>query len=319
MKIRARPAQRIYHSAVYDSSMSRILMFGGQERHHWGMDLLDVWSCDIDTNHWESLGVLEAGETYSVALDIRTGCVIMLNMLGETWAYSISSGLWQKRNPPAGPSGRGGHRMVYNSGADKTILFGGFRCRSLEDPLQNDTWAYDYDSDRWEAIPCDSSPRPRIYHSMVYHVAADRILLWGGRPFDEKDDRALWAFDYHSGEWTPLETSDGPMHRYSYATMVYDPLTEDVIMFGGLDLDSVFTGRLVEETWTFDFQNRAWAPRQTGTVPSGRSHHVMVFDTDSRRAVVLGGEIGSAYSNSVTDEIWIYDPEVDQWVSPPEI
>ena len=72
--------------------------------------------------------------------------------------------------------------MVYDTKAGKVILFGGFKCTSMADPLLNDTWSYDYQSDTWKEMSPETNPPARIYHGMVYEPEAGMTLVWGVVP-----------------------------------------------------------------------------------------------------------------------------------------
>jgi len=56
---------------------------------------------------------------------------------------------------------------------------------------------------------------------------------------------SLWAYDSTANEWTMLdEGKDAPEGRLGH-TVVYDPSTNKVIMFGGKDQE----GGFLNDTW----------------------------------------------------------------------
>src|SRR5881628_634605 len=65
----------------------------------------------------------------------------------DTWSYSYVSNTWTHLHPAKSPDRRLGSAMVYDSAADRVILFGG--CANGTDftciPM-NDTWIYHYAS-----------------------------------------------------------------------------------------------------------------------------------------------------------------------------
>lgn len=313
MAKRVLPAKRVYHSILHDPITDRLLLFGGQAFYHWGMDLQDVWSFDFNASRWEFLGPLEAGEVYSVAYDDSRRLALMLNLKGETWAYAVGTGEWEKRNPPQAPPARFGHRMIYEAHTGHTLLFGGIRDSNVNAPPMNDTWIYDYGADRWTLMDTEPRPPARLYHSMVYHPAAERTLIWGGRPFSERDDVAVWTYDSRSNMWTALPHSAGPEKRYTYATMVYCPQSDRIVMFGGLELSGQFEGRLVDETWLFDLSTNRWQRAEVTDCPPARSQQAMAFSPLAGKAIVMGGEIGAAYSGEFCNDLWLYDPTSNRW------
>jgi len=305
---------------VYDTTRDRVLLFGGQAYHHWGMDLQDVWTYDVAARQWHYAGELEAGQVYAAAYDRRSDRAIMINLRGETWAYCPGPNRWEKKNPPEAPSGRCGHKMVYDEHSNRVILFGGFKCTSLDDPLLGDTWAYDYQRDRWTRMEPQASPPPRIYHGMVYHPAAGRTLVWGGRPHADREEANLWAYDYAANTWVSLAPAAGPACRLAYPTLVYDPVSTRVIMFGGIALTSDFQGRLNDEIWLYDMEANAWTQQEPAQGPEARSHHAMVFCDSLGKALLFGGEVGAAYSDQLVNDTWLYDPVSHSWadVTPPD-
>lgn len=307
------PSKRVYHSVLYDSTTDRVLLFGGQAFYHWGMDLQDVWSFDTTSSRWEFLGPLKAGEVYSIAYDEDHRRAIMLNLKGETWAYSVGLRKWEKRDPPEAPAARYGHRMIYEAHTGLVVLFGGFRGQSVSESPLNDTWVYDYAADRWTCMDSMLRPPPRSYHSMVYHPIAERTLIWGGRPFSQRSETTIWTYESRSNSWEPLLPTSGPKNRYTYAPMVYCQRSQRIIMFGGLDLTGQFEGRLVDETWLFDLAANKWKRPDVASGPKARSQHAMSFSTVEGKAIVIGGEIGGAYAGEYTNDLWLYDSVANSW------
>ena len=308
--VRADPVGRIYHSMLTLNDGS-LLMFGGVSRHGFGpMDLRDTWLYDVDSGSWREISKLEPGDVIGAAYDEQSDKVIALNYQGETWAFNPSKRQWEKKNPKSHPSGRCGHGMAYDSQSDRVVLFGGFACTDVTDPLLNDTWSYDYDSDTWAQHASESTPPPRIYHSMVYHKTADRIIVWGGRA---KDSR-VWVFDLEENVWTAFQQeffSDGIR---AYQSMAFDPESSLMFMFGGLVLTEPmsFDGRMVNETWTYDLSQNEWSLRQPSNRPEARSHHSMTMSQNGN-FVVFGGELNTPYSDKMSDEVWVLDPGSMAW------
>jgi N-acetylneuraminic acid mutarotase len=310
----AEPAGRIYHSMLTLNDGS-LLMFGGVSRHGFGpMDLRDTWLYDIDSGSWEKVSNLEPGDVIGAAYDEQSDKVITLNYQGETWAFDPSERKWERKNPAIGPSGRCGHGIAYDSQSDRTILFGGFACTDVTDPLLNDTWSYDYDSDTWTLYASASAPPPRIYHSMVYHKAADRILVWGGRV----EDSRVRTFDLEENVWTALEQDFFPEGIRAYHSMAFDADSSRMFMFGGLLLTEPmsFEGKMVNETWTYDMSRNEWSLHQPLSSPSVRSHQSMTM-TQHGKFFVFGGELNTPYSDEMSDELWVLDPESITWSPKP--
>ncbi len=307
------PSKRVYHSMLYDPITERVIVFGGQTYYQWGMDLQDVWAYDSSSIRWEYIGELEAGEIYAAAYDERHDKAIMLNLKGETWAYSFQSLQWEEKKPPITPAVRYGHRMVYEAHTGRIILFGGFKGGGLDEPMFNSTWVYEYETDTWTMMEPELLPSGRIYHGMVYHPIAQRTLVWGGRPYEDQNDVTLWAYDSYSNTWESRQSANGPIKRFVYATMVYCPKTNQIIMFGGIELTGPFKGRLADEVWVYELEGDEWRRPEKTKGPSARTQHAMVYSQALEKIILFGGEIGGAYAGEFTNELWLFDPVHYRW------
>ncbi len=307
------PSPRMYHSLVYVQKLDKVFLFGGQSYHHWGMDLQDVWAFNLSGTNWEYLGTLPSGEAYAAAYDEKADQVIILNLNNETWAFSPESVKWELLNVPFSPEVGCGHKMVYDTVSGKIVLFGGFRCKDIDDQLFNQTWVFDAKKNLWVEMKPEINPPARIYHGMAYNSAADKTIVWGGRPFEEKSDTRLWIYDLHSNTWNFRDPPSGPASRYVYPALAYNPIDDLMIMFGGLELSSDFSGRIHSETWVYDFEKNEWHQIKCAHQPESRSHHAAVFIDKDEKFFLFGGEIISAYSNEVANDAWFFDLKNNHW------
>ena len=275
------------------------------------MDREDAWVYDLGANSWARLGSNEPKEIFAAAYDRQSRRIIAFNLPGETWALDPANGSWEQRTPSQAPSTRCGERMVYDSNSDRVILFGGFGCTSVSDPMFNDTWSYDYESDTWTRHEPADAPPPRCYHDMVYHPPTDQVVLWGGRV----EDSRVWFFSLEDETWTDVEVSAGPEGIRSYHTMASEPKTGLILVFGGLVVDEPMGigGKLLNEMWSFDINGQKWTLVETENTPTIRSHHAMATHSPTGQLVVFGGELEAPYSDTVSDEVWIFDPVTLRW------
>ncbi|MGD2123090.1 MAG: kelch repeat-containing protein [Gemmatimonadota bacterium] len=305
-----KPDARIYHTMV-EADQGRIVLMGGTSKHGWTMDRDDSWVYDLRADSWAPLGPNEPKEIFAAAYDRQSRRIIAFNLQGETWALDPIDGSWEQRTPSQAPSTRCGERMVYDADSDRVILFGGFGCTSASDPMFNDTWSYDYESDSWTLHETAKAPPPRCYHDMVYHSPTDQVVLWGGRV----EDSRVWVFDLEDESWTDIEISGGPEGIRSYYTMASVPQTGSILVFGGLVVDEPMgmSGRMLNEMWYLNLNDRIWNRIETEDTPTIRSHHAMATHSPTGQLVVFGGELEAPYSDNVSDELWIYDPVTHRW------
>jgi hypothetical protein len=305
------PPARIYHSMVSLGADRGVLVFGGVTRHGWTMDLHDVWRLRTTSMSWQRQADLDGVDMYSAALDTQSQRVIVLALDGGTWAFDPASAQWQRMRPPQSPSFRCGQRTVYDSESDRVILFGGFGCTSVQDPVFGDTWAYDYDSDTWEDLRSSSAPPARMYHGMGYDPESDRVLVWGGRVRDS----SVWSFDYNARSWQEHPFPGGPSGIRAYHTMTYDPTQAAFVVFGGLSLEEPLSvqGALQGDTWLLS-PTDAWSRVEATVAPQPRSHHAAVYDPELGRVLIFGGEVEAPYSGRMVGEIWSFHAAQSAWV-----
>jgi hypothetical protein len=315
------PGKRIYHSMAYDSESDAILLFGGQSIHTWKADLTDLWLFDLETESWEKVGDFEPGVNSNgaqgPAYDTESDRVIFLNAMGETWAYDYNQNKWQNMMPYKSPCGRAGQKMTYDFESDRIIMYGGFKGTSTRDTFWNETWAYNYNLNEWEFMEPDINPTPRIYHDMCYDIQSDRVIMWGGRPYTEVDSNNIWIYDYNSNSWEQLENQNGPVRRFTYHSIVYDPKVDKTIIFGGVILDSFFGGDLTNEVWSYDLNDNTWELIKQENAPQPRAKQAIVYSQTSDKFVMVGGCIERLYNDStIIGETWIFSNKTKKWKNP---
>jgi hypothetical protein len=137
-----------------------------------------------------------------------------LGKSSQTWAYDANTDTWTNLHPQVARSDLLGPGMVYDSRADRMILFGGIQlplpagATSLQDfVFRNETWAYDFKTNTWTNLQPKVSPAGRDFFQITYDATADRVLVFGGAANTE--DSQLWVYDYNANTWTP-QTVKGP-------------------------------------------------------------------------------------------------------------
>lgn len=195
--------------------------------------------------------------------------------LGETWTWSSEQ--WVQQSPTTSPQPRVFHAMAFDSARQRVVLFGG-----SNGPSYWGTW--EWDGADWAYL---SAPGPvgREGHAMAYDAARQRVVLFGGQPvpntFPVRND--VWEWDGTS--WHQPWPQNTPPARRGHA-MAYDPQSQRVIVFGGMDNN----GTALADTWEWDGTD--WIARFTPTYPPARHGHAMTFDPSSQSVVLFGGRNG---------------------------
>jgi len=220
----------------------------------------------------------------------------------------VGSAVWSPvdaagQTPPA----RMSHAMAYDARAGAVVLFGGVHMTEEDILDYDDTWALDTSTGRWTNLaPAGALPPARDSHAMAYDPDTEQIILFDGVNSYGAWLDDTWAYDAASNSWFDLAPPGArPSARMSHA-MAYDPVTRQMILFGGIDDIDTYFG----DTWAYDFATNSWLNlNPAGQVPAGRYGHTLVYDADSGRVLLFGGW-GNDGSFSDT---WVYDPQSNTW------
>jgi hypothetical protein len=192
------PPNMIWHSAIYDPTQDRMIVFGG----------------DTDT--------LMNGYPYGTKLN-------------DTWSLNFAGTPTWARLSPGGtpPPPREMHGATYDPVEHRMIVYAGngnqtadVWALSLSDPPQ------------WSALhmwdPHDS-PRYLFSASTVYDPQSDRLIVFGGEASNQSWSDT-WAINLRgTPAWTQISSSPaGPAPRQR-AGAVYDPIRQRMLVQGGGD------------------------------------------------------------------------------------
>jgi hypothetical protein len=197
---------------------------------------------------------------------------------------------WTQVKPAVSPPARWMGAMVYDSGRQVIVLFGGAGRPPNNTPLA-DTWEWDGRS--WSRRNPGTSPSTRSQHAMTYDSDRQRIVLFGGWT-GTSSPRDTWEWDGRN--WTQLNPTLSPPDRVHH-TMVYDSARKRTVLFGG----GSPMGNLAD-TWEWD--GKDWTQARPTTSPPGRTSHAMAYDSARQRTVVFGGSAGLA---AVLGDTWEWD------------
>jgi N-acetylneuraminic acid mutarotase len=247
------PPPRSRLSMVWDSSTQRMIMFGGQD--DTGSLLNDTWAYDPATNSWTDLRPANPPSArwgHAMVYDSLARRVIMVGGgdatgdLMDTWAYDPKANTWSELTPKGtAPTTWVAHSMVYDPSSNRVIAFGGGGGGVTE---RNATWAYDPNANTWtELSPSGTLPYPRAFSAMVYDPTTKRVLMFGGL-FQGGSNflNDTWAYDPSADAWTLLAPAGAPPSARWEPSMVYDPTTGQVIMFGGSGSNG-----FLNDTWVY--------------------------------------------------------------------
>ncbi len=195
----------------------------------------------------------------------------------------------------AAPVARLGHAMVYDSGRQVVVLYGGFTTvdNLLGYIATDDTW--EWSAEGWR-LAATSGPSARGLHTMAYDDRRGVTVLFGGGAACFVVCRGLsgvtWEWD---GDSWSRRSRLGPSPRYVHS-MAFDSERGVTVLFGGIDGSGIETS----ETWEWD--GNRWRLRSTEG-PPGRPYAWEAVYDPSRRAVVI--------FDSQARDLWIWTG--DEW------
>lgn len=267
------PVPRSLHTAVFDPPTKRMIVFGG----------LPDASVNLNDVFW----------------------------LQNASAVSRSES-WQAVNPTGRkPDPRVGHAAVYDSTNSRMIVFGGGLGRSS--PCENDVWVLSNangsaGTPAWiNTTPSGVAPAPRLFHTAVYDPNTNRMIIFGGADCFQTDYNDVWVLSNANGlggtpAWTQLAPGASPAPR-SYASAVYNPTNNVMIVYGGEISGGAFPG----DVWTLSNANGlggtpAWTQLAPSGAPAARAGQSAIYDTVSNRMTIFGGQTSSG---SDLNDAWV--------------
>jgi PKD domain len=245
------PQQRSGHTAVYDPTSNRMIVFGG--------DLAFYGTAQNDTK-------------------------ILTNANGvpspSAWSTLVTAG-----GPPVA---RNAHSAVYDEANGRMIIFGGNELRKdyccgfsygNMDYTRDDVWVLSNANGiagvpTWTQLsPSGPTPPSRSSHSAVYDSANNRMLVFGGSHIADYNSQThialgdLWEIRYANGSggtpiWTELSPAGTPPGPRTAHTAAFDSEHQRMILLGGRDVNGVPSNRV----WVLVFNQQPLAnagPDQT--------------------------------------------------------
>lgn len=108
----------------------------------------------------------------------------------------------------------------------------------------------------------------------------------------------------------PIVTATGETHpseRFGHK-MLYDPITDRVLLFGGVLYDNSRETRY-NDLWSYDFESEIWLEITSGSRPSPRNSFAWVYLEGHSQILLYGGDTNQGKSS----ETWIYDLTENRW------
>ncbi len=302
MPTRSPLAPRAEQSVTYDGVQDRLLVFGGQDdRFYYD----DTWAMPLATPGWFQLPVSGSpvarwGQTaaYDLAVDqlVIFGGYSTGGGNNESWTLALTGEMrWLPVPLSSEPGARTTHSATFDPLRDRLVVFGGGGIIYL-----NDTWVLPPGQNPWWSpiVVFGLMPPPRRLHGTVYDPGRDRLILFGG--YDGVFYNDVWTLSF-SGvpAWTPLVTAGTPPAPRADFPMIYDPVGDRVIVFGGYDGVSAPSNRR-RDVWALSLAGTpTWTEFPVADGPTARSGHRGIYDPVRQRMLVFGG-----YDVAYLNDVW---------------
>lgn len=292
---------------AYDAANRVVVVFGGMRSSSSDYRQLQAWN----GTSWALLSTGTAGPVwrnqFAMTFDSARHRAVVFGgqtmppggissqRLDDTWEWDGAG--WVDRTPASGgPVARWAHAMAYDSGRDRSVLFGGVGSGGT---LLQDTW--EWDGTAWTTLTPVSMPPARRFTAMAYAANRGRTVLFGGNGAAGVV-QDTWEWD--GTRWYgPLPSTYAPPSARSHHAMVYDATNRLVVLFGGNDGTND-----LQDTWTWN--GTTWRQLSPGgTLPAARSDHALAWDSERNRVLLSG----SNHSTGSSVDVWEWNGSM--WTS----
>lgn len=201
-----------------------------------------------------------------------------------------------------GPSERLAHVGVWDSVADRLIVFGGQTnifdsARYKSSNFNNDLWAFDPKAKTWTQLkPTGTGPDARAWAAGCFDPTRNGLWVHGGYGAADaagnKFRADLWFYSCKDNSWkqiAPTQDKPGPLPaaRDGHVLTIDAAGKRLTLGLGLLDLTKM---TLADDWWSLDIQNQAWTRLETkGDKPAARFAPAYAHDAATDTIYVLSG------------------------------
>ncbi len=208
---------------------------------------------------------------------------------------SIPTFTWQTiKTGLDGPGPRSRHGLVYDRGAEATVLFGGLIWVG-EGPVQSDTW--ELKDGHWSEVKLVNHPPGRHRGAMVFDAHRGVAVLFGGQADNGEMFGGTWIYARRRWRKRPTWWWRSPEPRCGHS-MAFDEPTRRTVLFGGVGRGD----RTLGDTWLFD--GGSWR-EVDGPHPQSRRYAAFAYDPGLQGCVLHGGSVDDAGRQQFGDA-WLF-------------
>ena len=268
-----------------------------------------IWVLTVDGppqwQHFETNGSPD-GSPYPrnpAVIDVSGDRLVTLGAQGDLYALSLATFQWSAtpaRNE--GPALRVDAGIAIDPARHRMLVNGG---TSLTYDTYNDAWALSLDhAPVWTKLVTDAVRAPiRSRASDGFDASRHRLVVFGGAGKGVGSRNDTWLVDLRKDPvWSALATLGTPPRPRNLHVSAWDPVRDQLIVFGGLD-DSGVIPQALGDLWALSFARGTPTWSQVvpaGPAPPARFSSQLVYDTSRDRFLLIGG---STLRESF-DDVW---------------
>ncbi len=226
--------------------------------------------------------------------------------MDDEWEWNGTT--WTRRSAVVvKATARAGPALAYDTLRGRLMMFGG----TSSPRMYGDLW--EFDGSKWlDTTVTDPVPSMRASMSVAYDAQRERVVMFGGLAVTNTALDEVWEWD--GASWRFVTPSGASPPARADATLVYDPVNQVSILFGGQR-----GGTLFNDLW--EWNGVAWLQRTPmAPLPAPRRAHAAAWDVARNRMVITGGLVIGGVSVDDTWEwnrsSWSQPPKSGNWPSP---
>ncbi|HJR44589.1 MAG TPA: S8 family serine peptidase [Actinomycetota bacterium] len=278
-------------SLVYDATAAEIVLFGGRGKVAGADDIVvgtlrDTWTWSGSEWRRHESSWPEERQNPALVYDPVSGMTLMVGGncgFDETcavWAWDGTS--WTKLSDQP----RVWHvTPSFHPNSQKIVLPFGSSIREWDGACRT-----------WTSKTPATAPVPRVGFAFAPDRNGDAVMFGGQGCGGSCYLNDTWVWD--GARWRRIDLPKKPTGR-AFATMAYDPVRRETVLFGGLKDGS---GGFLNDTWVWD--GAAWTKREPTTAPAARVFASMSHEPGSDLTMLVGG---TDVDNATLRDVWFWD------------
>ena len=308
------PRARYFTSSLFDDEQGRVLVYGGGG----GTPYADVWALTLrPVPAWKRLAPVDGvpppwSEPRALHYDTENDLLLTASdgrlwshglRHGETWTLSEVVGALPRFYSAVEVLDVPSRRLVRHG-----IVQGG----------KAETWQLSLEGPHvWSRLATEGEGPALFDNSGVLDPIRQRMIVIGGLPSWPPTNDDVWSLSLGANpRWTKL-TVEGSWRSRAGHSLIYDPVGDRIVVFGGggPDSDSWWT---LNDVWALSLSDTpGWTELATngwGTeLPYPRAFHASFFDPIGNRMIMAGGWVPGAFARGPFDDAWEFRLGNSSW------